>query len=139
MYDRDHDGLLSHSELDRFQHETFHVPVYERDLTGWKKVVSRNNPDEEVVRDGKFTVAGFLAIFDVFISQNRLDVPWQALRKFGYDDNLTLHMPEPVLLGVESQNHPTGAPAAPLPEDMSLTKRENHFHNFCTTFKGDQL
>ena len=52
-----------------FQHETFHVPVYERDLTGWKKVVSRNNPNEEVVRDGKFTVAGFLAIFDVFISQ----------------------------------------------------------------------
>lgn len=97
MYDRDHDALLSHTELDRFQHETFHVPVYERDLTGWKKVVSRNNPNEEVVRDGKFTVAGFLAIFDVFISQNRLDVPWQALRKFGYDDNLILHIPDTVL------------------------------------------
>lgn len=94
MYDRDHDGLLSHSELDRFQHETFHVPVYERDLTGWKKVVTRNNPNEEVVREGKFTVAGFLAIFDVFISQNRLDVPWQALRSFGYDDNLNLKVPE---------------------------------------------
>lgn len=94
MYDRDHDGLLSHAELDRFQHETFHVPVYERDLTGWKKVVTRNNPNEEVVRDGKFTVSGFLAIFDVFISQNRLDVPWQALRKFGYDDNLVLHVPD---------------------------------------------
>mmetsp|Transcript_354 Transcript_354/g.641 ORF Transcript_354/g.641 Transcript_354/m.641 type:complete len:903 (+) Transcript_354:769-3477(+) len=96
MYDRDHDGLLSHSELDRFQHETFHVPVYERDLTGWKKVVSRNNPNEEVVRDGKFTVAGFLAIFDVFISQNRLDVPWQALRTFGYDDYLNLQVPDHV-------------------------------------------
>lgn len=94
MYDRDHDGLLSHSELDRFQHETFHVPVYERDLTGWKKVVTRNNPNDEVVREGKFTVAGFLAIFDVFISQNRLDVPWQALRSFRYDDNLNLNVPE---------------------------------------------
>lgn len=101
MYDRDHDGLLSHHELDRFQHETFHVPVYERDLTGWKKVVSRNNPNEEVVRDGKFTVSGFLAIFDVFISQNRLDVPWQALRKFGYDDNLNLGVPESVYRGPE--------------------------------------
>jgi len=99
MYDRDHDGLLSHAELDRFQHETFHVPVYERDLTGWKKVVSRNNPNEEVVREGKFTVAGFLAIFDVFISQNRLDVPWQALRKFGYDDNLVLRVPARIRLG----------------------------------------
>ena len=101
MYDRDHDDLLSHSELDRFQHETFHVPVYERDLTGWKKVVSRNNPNEEVVRDGKFTVAGFLAIFDVFVSQNRLDVPWQALRKFGYDDNLCLQIPDSVYRGPE--------------------------------------
>lgn len=99
IYDRDHDGLLSHSELDRFQHETFHIPVYERDLTGWKKVVTRNNPNEEVVREGKFTVAGFLAIFDVFISQNRLDVPWKALRKFGYDDNLNLHVPGSVLIG----------------------------------------
>jgi len=101
MYDRDNDGLLSHSELDRFQHETFHVPVYERDLTGWKKVVTRNNPNEEVVREGKFTVAGFLAIFDVFISQNRLDVPWQALRSFGYDDNLNLKVPEHVYSGPE--------------------------------------
>ncbi|KAG7337089.1 Ras family protein [Nitzschia inconspicua] len=101
MYDRDHDGLLSHTELDRFQNETFHVPVYERDLTGWKKVVARNNPNEEVVRDGKFTVAGFLAIFDVFISQNRLDVPWQALRTFGYDDNLNLHIPDSVYQGPE--------------------------------------
>jgi len=101
MYDRDHDNLLSHSEVDRFQHETFNVPVYERDLTGWKKVVSRNNPSEQVVRDGKFTVAGFLAIFDVFISQNRLDVPWQALRYFGYDDNLNLKVPDHVYRGPE--------------------------------------
>jgi hypothetical protein len=43
MYDQDHDGLLSHAELDRLIHETFHVPVYEQDLTGWKKVVSRHN------------------------------------------------------------------------------------------------
>ena len=101
MYDRDHDNLLSHSEVDRFQHETFNVPVYERDLTGWKKVVTRNNPSEQVVREGKFTVAGFLAIFDVFISQNRLDVPWQALRHFGYDDNLNLKVPDHVFGGAE--------------------------------------
>lgn len=110
MYDKDYDGLLSHSELDRFQHETFHVPVYERDLTGWKKVVTRNNPNEEVVREGKFTVAGFLAIFDVFISQNRLDVPWKALRKFGYDDNLNLYIPpETMMVGPNNNNNGGGA------------------------------
>lgn len=128
MYDRDHDGLLSHSELDRFQHETFHVPVYERDLTGWKKVVSRNNPNEEVVRDGKFTVAGFLAIFDVFISQNRLDVPWQALRSFGYDDNLILQVPERVYNGPEDASWSLTSSARRFLSDM--------FHQFDSDHDG---
>lgn len=97
MHDKDNDGLLSNAELDVFQNQTFQVPLVEKDLQGWKKVVHRNNPFEEpVVKDGKFTVAGFLAIFDVFISQNRLDVPWRVLRKFGYDDELNLHIPPSV-------------------------------------------
>eukprot|EP00536_Pseudo-nitzschia_multiseries_P011105 jgi/Psemu1/259582/estExt_Genewise1Plus.C_3620048 len=128
MYDRDHDGLLSHSELDRFQHETFHVPVYERDLTGWKKVVTRNNPNEEVVRDGKFTVAGFLAIFDVFISQNRLDVPWQALRTFGYDDNLKLQVPDHVYSGPEDASWSLTSSARRFLTDM--------FHQFDSDHDG---
>lgn len=128
MYDRDHDGLLSHSELDRFQNETFHVPVYERDLTGWKKVVARNNPNEEVVRDGKFTVAGFLAIFDVFISQNRLDVPWQALRTFGYDDNLHLQVPDSVREGGEGTTWSLSASARRFLTDL--------FHQFDSDHDG---
>jgi GTPase SAR1 family protein len=133
MYDRDYDGLLSHSELDRFQHETFHVPVYERDLTGWKKVVSRNSPHEEVVREGKFTVAGFLAIFDVFISQNRLDVPWKALRKFGYDDSLNLHVPESILFarpddGVMNRSWKLSSNARSFLTDL--------FHQFDTDHDG---
>jgi len=98
IYDQDHDGLLSNVELDTFQYQTFHVPLVERDLTGWKKVVNKHNPTptEKVIQDGKFTVPGFLAIFDVFISQNRLDVPWRVLRRFGYDDDLNLQIPEKV-------------------------------------------
>jgi Ras family protein T1 len=95
MYDSDRDGLLSDVELNRFQIETYHVAVFDRDFSAWKKVVSRNNPtDEVVIQDGKFTIAGFFAIFDLFISQNRLDVVWQALREFNYDDDLNLHIPE---------------------------------------------
>jgi Ras family protein T1 len=94
MYDQDHDGLLSNAELDAFQYQTFRLPLLDKDLAGWKKVVSRNNnTTHEVVKDGKFTVVGFLAIFDVFISQNRLDVPWKVLRKFGYSDELELRLP----------------------------------------------
>ncbi|CAB9517375.1 Mitochondrial Rho GTPase 2 [Seminavis robusta] len=97
MYDADKDGLLSDPELDQFHREAFQTPVMDRDFAAWKKVVTRNNQtDEPVVKDNKFTIAGFLAIFDVFISQNRLDVVWQALRKFGYDDDLRLEIPDSV-------------------------------------------
>ena len=97
MYDADHDGLLSDAELDQFHREAFRTPVIDRDFAAWKKVITRNNPTQEVVvKDGKFTIPGFLAIFDVFISQNRLDVVWQGLRKFGYDDDLCLDIPDSV-------------------------------------------
>lgn len=97
MYDADNDGLLSDAELDQFHREAFRTPVIDRDFAAWKKVITRNNPTEEVVvKDGKFTIPGFLAIFDVFISQNRLDVVWQGLRKFGYDDDLRLDIPDSV-------------------------------------------
>lgn len=98
MYDADNDGLLSDAELDQFHREAFATPVMDRDFAAWKKVVTRNNPTGEVVvKDNKFTIPGFLAIFDVFISQNRLDVVWQALRKFGYDDDLRLDIPESLI------------------------------------------
>jgi len=97
MYDADKDGLLSDAELDQFHRVAFQTPVIDRDFAAWKKVVTRNNlTDEVVVKDSKFTIPGFLAIFDVFISQNRLDVVWQALRKFGYDDDLRLEIPESI-------------------------------------------
>lgn len=98
IFDSDNDGLLSNAELDAFQYHTFKLPLVDRDLQGWKKIVSRNNSLQQqhqvvMLQDGKFTVAGFLAIFDVFISQNRLDVPWKVFRKFGYSNNLELTIP----------------------------------------------
>ena len=97
IYDKDNDGLLSNAEINQFQSDAFSVPLVERDLAGWKKVVSKNNPTTDaVIRDGKFTVSGFLAIFDVFITQNRLEVPWKILRYFHYDDYLNLEIPEDV-------------------------------------------
>jgi GTPase SAR1 family protein/Ca2+-binding EF-hand superfamily protein len=100
MYDKDNDGLLSDAEWDRFQRETFHFAIVDHDLAAWKKVLTRNNPsesEEHVLQDDKFTVQGFLTMFDVFISQNRLDVVWQALRKFNYDDDLNLHIPDSIV------------------------------------------
>ena len=100
MFDKDYDGLLSDAEWDRFQRDTFHFAIVDHDLAAWKKVLTRNNPsetEEHVLQDDKFTIQGFLTMFDVFISQNRLDVVWQALRKFSYDDDLNLHIPDSII------------------------------------------
>lgn len=119
IHDEDRDGLLSNEELNTFQRRAFDVPLVERDLTGWKKVVSRDHDSgeegddalnndvvaggdgstSEVIRDGKFTARGFLSIFDVFISRNRLEIPWTILRTFGYNDDLVLEVPSTVLQG----------------------------------------
>lgn len=96
MFDEDKDGLLNNAELNSFQSHCFKVSIMEGDLAGWKKVLSKNNPVEAVVRDGKFTVFGFLAIFDVFISSDRSEIPWIILRTFGYDNNLRLNIPPSV-------------------------------------------
>lgn len=120
IYDKDNDGLLSNAEINQFQSDAFSVPLVERDLAGWKKVVSKNNPTTDaVIRDGKFTVPGFLAIFDVFITQNRLEVPWKILRYFHYDDELNLEIPEDVIspasmehMASSSDEYPSLSPSA---------------------------
>jgi len=96
MYDKDRDGKLSVDELATFQMQTFDVPIFESDLSRWKKVLSRQNPNEPVLKDGKFSLANFFAVFDLFVDKNRLDFPWVVLRKYGYDDELNLKIPKSV-------------------------------------------
>lgn len=102
MYDRDGDGLLNDAEIDRFQRDTFPVPVLS-DLGAWKKTVSRHV--NHAVEQGKFTQTGFVAIFDVLINQNHLDVVWRALRHFGYDDDLQLYIPPDLLVTKRLSSH----------------------------------
>ena len=52
----------------------------------WNQDVLGNLPDGTT----GFTVAGFCAIYDVLVHQNRLDCVWETLRKFGYQDDLQL-------------------------------------------------
>ena len=78
----------------------FNVPIAKRDFAGWKQIAKNNSmngsPNDEysnVLRERKFIVAGSLTIFNIFISQNRLEVHWKILRKFEYDDKLNLKIP----------------------------------------------
>lgn len=124
IYDADYDHLLSDNDIDIFQVKTFPYAVFDKDLTNLKKVISSiyntavetyqrmiesinatSNkqqqptipPPEPVLKDGKFTLHGFYAIFDGFISQERFDVVWHALRHYGYDDDLNLYIPSSIL------------------------------------------
>ncbi|KAL3811580.1 hypothetical protein ACHAXA_006865 [Cyclostephanos tholiformis] len=97
IFDTDRDGLLSDAELNAFQKKFWGVPLLEKDLSDWKVMVTQHDSSgdqKNVLREGKFTVAGFLIIFDILITgQNRLEVPWKVLRTLGYDDDLNLSLP----------------------------------------------
>lgn len=111
MFDLDRDGLLSDDELMAFQSKIWGETLVERDVEEWKNALSRHDSlihrreetsvgsghSEEVIVNDKITLSGFLTIIDIFISQNRLEVPWTALWALGYDDELNLYIPESIL------------------------------------------
>merc|ERR1740139_477765 len=97
IFDADGDGLLSLAELNSFQKKCFPaLKMTADDWNGWKKALLNNYPSESVFLGEKMTCQGFLAMFDVFVSSDRLDTPWTVLRNFGYDDDLVLDIPDTV-------------------------------------------
>jgi len=112
MFDLDRDGLLSDDELMAFQNKIWGATLIGRDVIEWKKALAHHDMiihrreeasvesdprSEDVMVNDKITLTGFLTIIDIFISQNRLEVPWIVLWTLGYDDELNLHIPESIL------------------------------------------
>lgn len=58
-------------------------------VPGLKAVVQKNA--SEGLIDDKLTVKGFLTLHGLFIQRGRHETTWTILRKFGYDDDLSLH------------------------------------------------
>ena len=58
------------------------------ELEGLKEIVFENDPLG--VMDGGLTEDGFLYLHKLFIQRGRLETTWTVLRKFGYDDDLSL-------------------------------------------------
>jgi len=113
MFDLDRDGLLGDDEVMAFQTKIWGPNLIESDVVEWKNALSRHDSiihrreevsvgsgsrSEDVIVNDKISLTGFLTIIDIFISQNRLEVPWTALWTLGYDDELNLHIPESILL-----------------------------------------
>ena len=87
--DTDSDGLLSDVELGQFQKRCFNMDLESGTLESLKAVVQKNC--SEGLIDGKLTAKGFLTLHSLFIQRGRHETTWTILRKFGYDDDLSLH------------------------------------------------
>ena len=87
--DSDNDGLLSDVELANFQRRCFGMDLEAGTLDSLKAVVRKNCTDG-IVRNG-LTLKGFLTLHGLFIQRGRHETTWTILRKFGYDDDLSLH------------------------------------------------
>ena len=77
--DIDNDGVLSDSELSRFQRKCFNMDLEHGTLDNLKAVVLKNCSDG-LSNDG-LTSRGFLTLNSLFIQKGRHETTWTILRK----------------------------------------------------------
>lgn len=82
------DGLLDDEELNQFQLKCFGIPLQQLELEAIKDLV--RDADPTIVTSNGLTVEGFLYLHRLFIQRGKLETTWNVLRKFGYDDDLSL-------------------------------------------------
>lgn len=88
LCDSNKDGLLDEEELNAFQTICFDAPLQKAELEGVKGVIRQNCP--EGLTDSSVNLDGFLFLHRLFIQRGRLETTWTVLRRFGYDDDLSL-------------------------------------------------
>ncbi|XP_035916036.1 mitochondrial Rho GTPase isoform X1 [Anopheles stephensi] len=86
--DIDGDGLLNDYELNHFQRRCFNAPLQPQVLDEVKAVLMKNTPDG--IRDDSVTLSGFLFLHCLFIQRGRNETTWAVLRRFGYNESLTM-------------------------------------------------
>ncbi|XP_040570556.1 mitochondrial Rho GTPase 1 isoform X2 [Lepeophtheirus salmonis] len=90
LCDEDNDALLSDEEINKFQRRCFGLDLEPGILENLKSVVHKNCPEGLSKMTGQLTLSGFLALHGLFIQKGRNETTWTMLRKFGYDEDLTL-------------------------------------------------
>ena len=86
--DMDNDGVMSDTELARFQRKCFNMDLEVGTLDSLKAVVIKNCP--EGIQNGGLSLKGFIALNSLFIQRGRHETTWTILRKFGYTNDLVL-------------------------------------------------
>lgn len=92
LCDKDGDSGLSDKELNDFQYYCFNVHLQKDEMEGVKKVVRESCPQTGINPDGSLSEEGFIFLHTLFVQKGRLETTWIVLRKFGYDDNMRLHV-----------------------------------------------
>eukprot|EP01038_Epipyxis_sp_PR26KG_P011990 gene11990-16052_t len=94
IFDLDLDNLLNDAELCDSQSKVFDVPINTEELMAMKKQIS------QLVMNGlsenKLTFEGFLGIIKLLINKHQFQIPWTMLRRFDYDNELNLSIPEEI-------------------------------------------
>ncbi len=92
IFDLDGDGLLSDYELCTIQQKCFDNIMSGDDIKKWKNQI-RQLSDDCVNEEEKVTLKGFLCAMKQYIDMYSLHTPWTILRRFNYNDDLTLDVP----------------------------------------------
>lgn len=88
LCDANKDGALDDEELNAFQTTCFDTPLQRAELEGVKAVIRQHCP--EGLTGSFVNLDGFLFLHRLFIQRGRLETTWTVLRRFGYEDDLSL-------------------------------------------------
>uniref|UniRef100_A0A0K0FBU9 Mitochondrial Rho GTPase n=1 Tax=Strongyloides venezuelensis TaxID=75913 RepID=A0A0K0FBU9_STRVS len=111
LNDIDNDALLNEYELNQFQLFCFGIPLAQ---TSYNEIINRvAENDPKGVLKNSLTLDGFIALQMLFIQRGRYEIVWNALRKYGYSNNLQLredyiYPPLKVTLGSSVELSPEG-------------------------------
>lgn len=94
IHDLDGDGLWTDEDMQAMQQACFEIPLTARDLRDTKRQLHLLGG---ATANDRITFRGFLAIIDMCVTKG-LVVLWTILRRYGYDDELALHVDEEVLV-----------------------------------------
>ena len=104
LCDGNKDGLLDDEELNTFQTICFETPLQKAELEGVKSVIVQGCP--EGLTGDSVNLDGFLFLQRLFIQRGRLETTWTVLRRFGYEDDLSLREDylHPVIFDLSQQS-----------------------------------
>lgn len=89
--DRDADGFLSDDELREFQSKVFGKDLQLQHITAFKDVLIAECEDyDETMAMKGVNFEAFKTFQKIIIRKLKMEVSWQILRHFGYDNNLEL-------------------------------------------------